>query len=87
MGRRFVVCVHSGAGFHSQRKEDAFLSLMSNACLAAQRAVEDGEGATEDGRAVWAVVMAVMSLEDSPHTNAGVGSNLTLSGTVSLSPS
>jgi hypothetical protein len=118
-GRKYIIAVHVGAGYHSPAKESLFLSAMSEACEAARcvltgddyggtgplrgRPSHDernlsGEREADDtdarGRAlgrkrmcgnekaVEAVKCAIAKLEDCPQTNAGIGSNLSLSGSV-----
>ncbi|XP_072564861.1 threonine aspartase 1-like, partial [Paramormyrops kingsleyae] len=70
------VLVHAGAGYHSESKAREYKHVCKKAC---QRAVEKlNAGAL----AVEAVAAALVELEDSPFTNAGMGSNLNLSGEI-----
>ncbi|DBA94067.1 TPA: hypothetical protein ACH3X1_001715 [Trebouxia sp. C0004] len=68
---RFVA-VHVGAGYHSRKHENAYLKVLRSACQAAAAASSCMSG----------VQQAVQALEESDFTNAGIGSNLTLKGTV-----
>uniref|UniRef100_A0A3P8YLP0 Threonine aspartase 1 n=1 Tax=Esox lucius TaxID=8010 RepID=A0A3P8YLP0_ESOLU len=70
------VLVHAGAGYHSESKAKEYKHVCKRAC---QRAVDRlNAGAL----AVDAVAAALVELEDSPFTNAGMGSNLNLSGEI-----
>uniref|UniRef100_A0A3P8YLN6 Taspase, threonine aspartase, 1 n=1 Tax=Esox lucius TaxID=8010 RepID=A0A3P8YLN6_ESOLU len=65
-----------GAGYHSESKAKEYKHVCKRAC---QRAVDRlNAGAL----AVDAVAAALVELEDSPFTNAGMGSNLNLSGEI-----
>lgn len=66
------VAVHIGAGYHSQNKTPAYRELCENICREIMRLLKKQIPARE------AVAEAVALLENSPLTNAGVGSNLTL---------
>ncbi|XP_013421976.1 threonine aspartase 1 [Lingula anatina] len=70
------VAVHAGAGFHSPNKTQLYSEVCQLACKKAAEALHDKKSALD------AVVMAVTQLENSACTNAGIGSNLTLDGTV-----
>ncbi|XP_046670000.1 threonine aspartase 1 isoform X2 [Homalodisca vitripennis] len=70
------VCVHIGAGQHSETLEEKYKQLC-------QQASKQGvDILTRGGSAVDAVVAATVLLEDSPLTNAGFGSNLSMDGKV-----
>uniref|UniRef100_A0A674MIN1 Threonine aspartase 1 n=1 Tax=Takifugu rubripes TaxID=31033 RepID=A0A674MIN1_TAKRU len=70
------VLVHAGAGYHSESKAKEYKHVCKRAC---QRAVDQlNAGAL----AVEAVAAALVELEDSPFTNAGMGSNLNLLGEI-----
>jgi len=69
-------CFFLGAGFHSASNETDYKEACREACVKAMEAVKRGLPAKE------VVTVAIAALEDSPCTNAGVGSNLTRSGTV-----
>ncbi|CAG09520.1 unnamed protein product, partial [Tetraodon nigroviridis] len=70
------VLVHAGAGYHSESKAKEYKHVCKRAC---QRAVDRlNAGAL----ALEAVSAALVELEDSPFTNAGMGSNLNLSGKI-----
>ena len=73
--KSFIV-VHAGAGYHSAENEGKYLDACRMACAAAMQCLKSGNSAVD------AVTVAVKSLEDSPCTNAGIGSNLTLDGSV-----
>ncbi|CAL8359294.1 unnamed protein product [Boreogadus saida] len=70
------VLVHAGAGYHSESKAKEYKHVCKRAC---QRAVESLRAGA---LAVEAVAAALVELEDSPFTNAGMGSNLNLSGEI-----
>ncbi|KAL1921539.1 uncharacterized protein VTP21DRAFT_11255 [Calcarisporiella thermophila] len=69
------IAVHVGAGYHSTRKERRYRELCARACRI-------GMEILRTGTAMDAVEKAVCELENDALTNAGFGSNLTLSGTV-----
>ncbi|KAI6374669.1 hypothetical protein MCOR25_003132 [Pyricularia grisea] len=68
--------VHAGAGFHSHTNEEYHLEACRRAAQLGMAKMNAG------GSAVDAVVEATKCLEDNTITNAGVGSNLCLDGTV-----
>ncbi|CDQ81588.1 unnamed protein product [Oncorhynchus mykiss] len=70
------VLVHAGAGYHSESKAKEYKHVCKRAC---QRAVDRLKAGA---LAVDAVTAALVELEDSPFTNAGMGSNLNLSGEI-----
>ncbi|KAK2147078.1 hypothetical protein LSH36_571g02012 [Paralvinella palmiformis] len=70
------IAVHGGAGYHSPANSQMYKDVCRNACQRAIRLLHDRKSAVE------AVAAAVMALEDSACTNAGIGSNLTVNGTV-----
>ncbi|XP_043992571.1 threonine aspartase 1 isoform X2 [Gambusia affinis] len=70
------VLVHAGAGYHSESKAKEYKHVCKRAC---QRAVDQLRAGA---LAVEAVTAALVELEDSPFTNAGMGSNLNLSGEI-----
>ena len=70
------VLVHAGAGYHSESKAKEYKHVCKRAC---QRAVDRLKAGA---LAVEAVAAALVELEDSPFTNAGMGSNLNLSGEI-----
>ncbi|XP_061692377.1 threonine aspartase 1 isoform X3 [Syngnathoides biaculeatus] len=70
------VLVHAGAGYHSESKAKEYKLACKRAC---QQAVDQLKAG---GLAVEAVAAALVELEDSPFTNAGMGSNLNLSGEI-----
>jgi taspase, threonine aspartase, 1 len=75
------VIVHIGAGNHNPQKEELYLSVLRDACLAGQIHLQ-GDYPNEEDRSLCGLVAAISVLENSLHTNAGVGSNLSLVGTV-----
>ncbi|XP_014486523.1 PREDICTED: threonine aspartase 1-like isoform X1 [Dinoponera quadriceps] len=70
------VAVHVGAGQHSTSLKEKYQKLCREACKVGVESLKSG------GSVLDAVVKATVELEDSPMTNAGFGSNLTLNGTV-----
>ena len=72
----FLVAVHCGAGFHAHSNAAQYCQAMREACEAAAGVLRTR------GSAVDAVAAAVAVLEDFPPFNAGIGSNLTMDGTV-----
>ncbi|KAI8576604.1 hypothetical protein K450DRAFT_256402 [Umbelopsis ramanniana AG] len=70
------VAVHVGAGNHARSKESLYKETCNRACQAAMDLLLQGADSMQ------AVGAAIAVLEDSPCTNAGYGSNLTLQGTV-----
>ncbi|KAI8318773.1 N-terminal nucleophile aminohydrolase, partial [Martensiomyces pterosporus] len=68
--------VHVGAGYHSQHKSKAYKQAMRQACDAAIAKLTHGASAND------AAECAIKALEDSPVTNAGIGSNLNRLGLV-----
>ncbi|OAD58864.1 Threonine aspartase 1 [Eufriesea mexicana] len=70
------VAVHVGAGRHSEALKEKYQKLCRQACKAGIQNLKTG------GSSLDAVVETVMILENSPLTNAGFGSNLTLEGVV-----
>ncbi|XP_029187451.2 threonine aspartase 1-like [Acropora millepora] len=70
------VAVHIGAGFHSLSNESEYKEVCRAACSTAMEALKKGLSAKE------IISVAITALEDLPCTNAGLGSNLTRSGTV-----
>ncbi|PWA02618.1 hypothetical protein BB558_001258 [Smittium angustum] len=67
MEKHCYVFVHAGAGSHSEKREKVYKDSMKRACTLALDLLNSG-GSSEAA--------------DSPCTNAGIGSNLTRSGTV-----
>jgi len=72
----FVIVVHAGAGDHPKQAEVGLLRTIRRALRAAHSAVSNGD----NGQTVITEAMSV--LEDSPLTNAGIGSSLNLDGEV-----
>ncbi|EFN89863.1 Threonine aspartase 1 [Harpegnathos saltator] len=70
------IAVHVGAGQHSASLKEKYQKLCREACKVGTESLKSGDSALD------AVVKATVALEDSPMTNAGFGSNLTLNGTV-----
>ncbi|XP_063047724.1 threonine aspartase 1 isoform X2 [Engraulis encrasicolus] len=70
------VLVHAGAGYHSESKAKEYKHVCKRAC---QKAVDRLKAGAQ---AVEAVTAALIELEDSPFTNAGMGSNLNLLGEI-----
>ncbi|GAB1600677.1 threonine aspartase 1-like [Argonauta hians] len=70
------VAVHAGAGYHSISKESVYKKTCKNACRIGIKSLKDNTSAVD------AVVSVLSALEDATCTNAGIGSNLTLNGTV-----
>ncbi|XP_072362583.1 threonine aspartase 1 isoform X1 [Scyliorhinus torazame] len=70
------VLVHAGAGYHSESKAKEYKQVCKKAC---QKAIEKLQAGA---LAVDVVTAALVELEDSPFTNAGMGSNLNLSGDI-----
>ncbi|XP_061646540.1 threonine aspartase 1 isoform X1 [Phyllopteryx taeniolatus] len=70
------VLVHAGAGYHSESKAKEYKHACKRACQQAVDQLKAGALAVE------AVAAALVELEDSPFTNAGMGSNLNLSGEI-----
>lgn len=64
-----LICVHTGAG--NFVNEENYKLLCKKACKNACNMLDSGSSALD------ACEKAIMILEDSPHTNAGFGSNLT----------
>ncbi|ELU03771.1 hypothetical protein CAPTEDRAFT_221081 [Capitella teleta] len=64
------------AGYHSPANSDLYKRVCRDACRAAMSALDDGRSALD------AATAAIVFLEDSPFTNAGTGSNLTVTGSV-----
>ncbi|KAI0212712.1 Threonine aspartase 1 [Lamellibrachia satsuma] len=74
-GKGFVA-VHVGAGYHSPANSELYEKICKQACLQAIQLLRQKKSALEAAKA------ATIFLEDSPWTNAGTGSNLTMQGTV-----
>ncbi|KAF8786497.1 Threonine aspartase 1 like protein [Argiope bruennichi] len=70
------IAVHVGAGYHGESLRPAYKKVCKQACRAATEMLQDGCDAVD------AVTEAVSFLENCPLTNAGIGSNLSLAGTV-----
>ncbi|XP_034777385.1 threonine aspartase 1 isoform X1 [Acipenser ruthenus] len=70
------VLVHAGAGYHSESKAKEYKHACKRACQKAIEKLKSG------ALAIDAVTAALVELEDSPFTNAGMGSNLNLSGEI-----
>ncbi|XP_065538384.1 LOW QUALITY PROTEIN: threonine aspartase 1 [Lathamus discolor] len=70
------VLVHAGAGYHSESKAREYKHVCKRACQKAIEKLQAGALATD------AVTAALIELEDSPFTNAGLGSNLNLLGEI-----
>lgn len=64
-----LIAVHTGAG--NFVNEENYKLLCKKACKKANELLDEGKSALD------ACEKAIMILEDSPHTNAGFGSNLT----------
>ncbi|XP_015122898.1 threonine aspartase 1 [Diachasma alloeum] len=71
-----LIAVHVGAGQHSESLKKKYQKLCRLACEAGCQVLRAGKTPMD------AVVASTMVLEDSPLTNAGFGSNLTLDGQV-----
>lgn len=71
-----LIVLHAGAGYHPESTVKLLNTLCENACLQAMQILQDGGSSQE------AVTCAISILEDSPYTNCGHGSNLTLHGEV-----
>ncbi|KAL0485887.1 threonine aspartase [Acrasis kona] len=81
---KWVIAVHCGAGYHSPRNVSKHNEIMSTACRAAAKLLTEKkhyDACTKD-LSVEAVSLAISILEDCDFTNAGLGSNLTLKGSV-----
>uniref|UniRef100_A0AAQ5XPI8 Taspase, threonine aspartase, 1 n=1 Tax=Amphiprion ocellaris TaxID=80972 RepID=A0AAQ5XPI8_AMPOC len=76
VGQCVALCNANGAGYHSESKAKEYKHVCKRAC---QRAVDQLKAGA---LAVEAVAAALVELEDSPFTNAGMGSNLNLSGEI-----
>lgn len=72
------VGIHIGAGYHDPSREKEYKELIIAACMLAQQALAKYK---ENG-ALRAVEEAISFLEDSPLTNAGKGSCLSIDGHV-----
>ncbi|XP_033334019.2 taspase 1 [Megalopta genalis] len=70
------IAVHVGAGKHSNALKEKYQKLCRLACETGIQNLKNG------GNTLDAIVETIMILENSPLTNAGFGSNLTLEGTV-----
>ncbi|XP_044310213.1 threonine aspartase 1 isoform X3 [Varanus komodoensis] len=70
------VLVHAGAGYHSESKAKEYKHVCKRACRKAIEKLQAGALVTD------AVTAALVELEDSPFTNAGMGSNLNLLGDI-----
>ncbi|XP_025104207.1 threonine aspartase 1-like isoform X2 [Pomacea canaliculata] len=73
---RLFVAVHAGAGYHSAEKECEYKAACKKACLQAMSLLKKGYSAFA------AAIKATVILEDAECTNAGRGSNLTLTGSI-----
>ncbi|XP_046885049.1 threonine aspartase 1 isoform X5 [Hypomesus transpacificus] len=79
------VLVHAGAGYHSESKAKEYKHVCKRAC---QRAVDRLKAGALAVEAVAAALVELESLtqscpsQDSPFTNAGMGSNLNLKGEI-----
>jgi len=71
-----LIAVHAGAGYHSEANKEAYFQVCRAACQAGL------ESFSSSCSPLDAVVAAIAVLEDSPLTNAGTGSNLSVDGTV-----
>ena len=71
-----LIAVHGGAGYHSPANAELYKQICKDACRRAADQLRQNKTALE------AVTAAMVSLEDSPWTNAGMGSNLTVDGAV-----
>ncbi|TFK26524.1 N-terminal nucleophile aminohydrolase [Coprinopsis marcescibilis] len=71
------IAVHGGAGIHRKTSEFEVKRAIREACTRALNS-----SARPESTAISLVAEATCVLEDSPHLNAGLGSNLTLDGTV-----
>lgn len=70
------IAVHVGAGNHAESQKKNYQKLCKDACINAIKIIKNGKSHID------AVVEATIILENSPLTNAGYGSNLTLKGIV-----
>lgn len=70
------IAVHVGAGNHAESQKKNYQKLCKEACLYGIKSIKNGKTHID------AVVEATKILENSPLTNAGYGSNLTLKGGV-----
>lgn len=76
MATKPFVAVHAGAGYHSVSKETDYTKTSKTACQIGIKSLKNNISALD------AVVSVLAVLEDAACTNAGIGSNLTLNGTV-----
>lgn len=70
------IAVHLGAGYHSEGKRTKYVDLCRKACKVAMDMLLQNISAVE------AITHAMVIIENSPLTNAGIGSNLTFNGIV-----
>ncbi|KAJ3031479.1 taspase, threonine aspartase, 1 [Rhizophlyctis rosea] len=73
------MALHAGAGYHSPQSEPVLNALLTHAL---HQALKILTAPPPNNTSLQALTTALRILEDSPHTNAGTGSHLTLSGTV-----
>ncbi|XP_074600903.1 threonine aspartase 1-like [Brevipalpus obovatus] len=71
-----MIGVHAGAGLNQQIKKPQYRAVCEAACNRGLECLRSG------GSAIDAVTQALVALEDDPVTNAGLGSNFCLDGSI-----